>query len=113
MDTITSTATDIKASNAATMEAMTRSSQIWLSGFQEIARIMATMAQTQITASADMCKALGAVKTLPEAIEVHTANAHKCCSKAVDDLSTLATATLKLAERNLAQMPQHDQMTAR
>jgi hypothetical protein len=68
--------------------------------------MMASMAQSQIQANADMCKSLGAVKSVPEAVELHTAHVHTCCSKAVDDLATLTAATLKLAEKTMAQAQQ-------
>jgi hypothetical protein len=107
MDNLSTSADTLTSLNQRNIEALTRSSRIWAEGLQEISKTMAAMAQAQLDNTMSVCTALGKVKSIAEATDLHTRHAHACCTTAIADTTALGKATMKLAEDTIAPLTSH------
>ncbi len=93
------TAEDIVAFNQANVEAVVKSGQIWAAGVQDLSKTVAATAQAQIDEALAAVKALTAVKSFKDAVELQTNLAKSALEKAVAETSKLTEASMKLAEQ--------------
>jgi phasin family protein len=84
------------------VEALVQSGQIWAAGAQELSRTVAATAQAQVNAGVENAKALAAVKSPKEALDLQTAFVRTSLETAVAEATKLTNASKKLAEDVLA-----------
>ncbi len=96
------TAEDIVAFNQANLEALVQSGQIWAAGLQDLSQTFAATAQAQFDEALATVKALAAVKSLKDAVDLQTSLAKASLEKAVTETSKLTDASVKLTEKAMA-----------
>jgi phasin family protein len=84
------------------IEALTKSSQIWAAGVQDLSKQVAASFQASIQASVGVLKTLGTVKSIKEAIDLQSGFARTALEKAMSESGRLSQASLKLTEQALA-----------
>ncbi len=84
------------------VEAFVRSSQIWTAGIQDIGKLFAATAQSQVEATMGTFKALSSVKSIKEAFELQSSLVRGNMEKVVAETSKLTDASVKLAEQAIA-----------
>lgn len=84
------------------VEAIVKSGQIWAAGVQDLGKTVAATAQAQLDATVSTIKALTAVKSLKEAIDLQATLARNSVETAVAETGKLTDASLKLAEQTIA-----------
>lgn len=84
------------------IEAVIKSGQIWAAGVQDLGRLVAASVQAQIDETVGTVKALSGVKSLREAVELHSTLARSSVEKAVAEGGKLTDASFKLAEQTWA-----------
>ena len=99
--TMTSTE-EMMAFGQGNVEAFVKSGQIWATGLQDIGRQVAQSAQAQFDSTMSAFKAMAAVKSVHEAIELQSSMARTALEKAVQDGGKLTDVSMKLAEQTLA-----------
>jgi phasin family protein len=102
MDKAIKTAEEFVSFGQGNVEALMKSSQIWVAGVQDLSKHFAATAQTQFDETMSTFKALSSVKSLKEAMELQSKLAHASVEKAVAETGKLTDASLKLAEQALA-----------
>jgi len=102
MDKAMKTAEDLVTFGQGNFEAVVKSSQIWVAGVQDLSKQMAATAQAQVDQTMATLKALAGVKSLKEAIELHSTAARATVEKAVAETGKLTDASIKLAEQAMA-----------
>lgn len=102
MDKAMKTAEELVSFGQGNLEAMVKSGQIWAAGVQDLSKQMAASAQAQVDQTMATLKALAAVKSLKEAIELQSSLARASVEKAVAETGKLTDASLKLAEQTWA-----------
>jgi phasin family protein len=90
------TAEELVAFNQANIEAVMKSSQIWVTGVQDLSKHMAAAAQ------ASAFKALTSVKSLKDAFELQSSFARTAMEKSLAESTKLTDASFKLTEQALA-----------
>ena len=96
------TAEELVSFQQGNFEAMIKSGQIWASGVQDLGRLMAATVQSQIDDTVGTVKALSGVKSLREAVELHSSLARNSVEKFVAEGGKLTDASVKLAEETWA-----------
>ena len=96
------TAEDFVAFNQANLEALVKSGQIWAAGLQDLSQTFAATAQAQFEEAMATVKALAAVKSLKDAVDLQTSLAKASLEKVVTDTSKLTDAGMKLTEQAMA-----------
>lgn len=109
METMMKTAEDFIAFGQANMDAFVKSSQIWTTGMQDLTKQVAASAQANFDETLAVFKALTAVKTPKDALDMQASMARTSLEKAVAETSKLTDASVKLAEQAMA--PLTAQMT--
>ncbi len=84
------------------LEAMTKATQLWTVGAQDLARQYFAAAQSFTDQALEGAKALATVKSLKEATELQTSFAKAAMEKAVNDTAKFNEAGMKLAEQVFA-----------
>lgn len=84
------------------LEAIMRSGQIWAAGVQDLSRQVTAAAQASFAESLATFKALMAVKSLKDAIELQSNLARSTLEKALAESGRLTDASFKLTEQTLA-----------
>ena len=102
MEKAMKTAEEMMSFGQGNLEAVVKSSQIWAAGMQDIGKQMAASAQAQMDQTMATLKALAAVKSFKEAVELQSSLARSSVEKAVTETGKLTDASLKLAEQTLA-----------
>jgi phasin family protein len=102
MDKIMKTAEEMIQFNQGNFDAVVKSSQIWVSGVQDLGKQVAASAQASFEQTVSTFKALSSVKSLKDAIDLQTSLARSSVEKAVAETSRLTDASVKLAEAALA-----------
>lgn len=93
---------DIMSFGQANIEAYMKSGQIFATGLQDFAKLMASTAQTSMDETMSAFRALTTVKSVKEAIELQTSFARSTMQKAVAQTGQVAETSFKLAEQTLA-----------
>jgi hypothetical protein len=102
MDKAMKSAEEFLSFGQGNVEAMVKSGQIWAAGVQDIGKTVAATAQAQFDATVSTIKALTAVKSLKEAIDLQAQLARSSVETAVAETGKLTDASLKLAEQTMA-----------
>jgi len=102
MDKAMKTAEEMVSFGQGNLEALVKCSQIWAAGVQDLSKQFAASAQAQVDQTMATWKALAGVKSLKEAMELHTTLARSSVEKAVAETSKLTDASMKLAEQTFA-----------
>ena len=84
------------------IEAITKASQIWAAGVQDLSKQVAATAQASFDESMSVFKSLGTVKSLKEAIDLQSSLARGALEKAMAESGKLTDASLKLTEQAFA-----------
>lgn len=96
------TAEELVSFQQGNFEAMIKSGQIWAAGVQDLSRLVAASVQAQIDETVGTVKALSGVKSVREAVELHTSLARSSVEKVVAEGGKLTDASFKLAEQTWA-----------
>jgi phasin family protein len=96
------TAEELVAFNQANIEAVMKSSQIWVTGVQDLSKHMAAAAQASLDESMSAFKALTSVKSLKDAFELQSSFARTAMEKSLAESTKLTDASFKLTEQALA-----------
>jgi hypothetical protein len=83
------------------VEAMMTSSHIWASGCHAIGQTIAASAQAQLERNLSTWKAITGVKSVKEAMDLHTHLSRTSVENLVTDTGKLAEASMKLAEQTM------------
>jgi phasin family protein len=102
MDKTFKTAEDFIAFGQGNVEAFVRASQIWATGVQDLSKQIAASTQAQVEESFDTVKALSAVKSLKEAVDLHSSLSKTAVEKTLAESTRFADAAAKLAEQAFA-----------
>lgn len=102
MKTMMNSTVDFAAIGKENLEAFTASSKIWTVGVQDLTTQFAATAKASFEESVATFKALAAVKSVKEAIELQTAYSKAAVTKALAESSKLTEASLKLTEQAMA-----------
>jgi phasin family protein len=102
MDKVVRTAEELVSFGQGNLEAVMKSSQIWLAGVQDLTKQVATSAQEQVDATVSALRALGTVRSPKEALELQTNLARSSFEKAVNETRRLSDSSYKLAEQAVA-----------
>jgi phasin family protein len=93
------TAEQFMSFSQANVEAMVKSSQIFASGWQDLTKQMAATAQASMDETMSTFRALTTVKSIKEAMELHTSLAKSTIEKAVAQTGHVTETSFKLAEQ--------------
>jgi phasin family protein len=99
MDKTIKSAEDFVAFGQGNVEAVLKSSQILATGLQDLGKHFAATAQAQIDETVANVKALSAVKSLKEAVDLQTSLAKAAIEKALAETGKITDVSLKLAEQ--------------
>lgn len=102
MNTMIAKTQDIVAFGKENLEAVAASNKIWAAGLKELSEQAAAAAKASYEESVAAFKALTAVKTPKEALELQNAFAKATIASAVAESQKLADASRKLTEQALA-----------
>lgn len=102
MEQAMKTAEEMTQFSQGTIEAFLKSGQIWAAGVTDLSKALATTAQAQMEATMATFKALAAVKSLKEAVELQTSMARSSMETAMAESGKLTDASMKLAEQAIA-----------
>lgn len=100
------TAEELLAFNQGNFEAVVKSGKIWSTGVQDITQQVVASAQASFDETLAIYRALAAVKSLKEAVDLQTTLARSAMEKAVSETGRLTDASVKLAEQALAPLTQ-------
>ena len=99
---MTKAAQDFLAFGQSNMGAFMQSSQIWAAGVQDISKQVAATAQASFDETLAVFKAMAAVKTPKDALDIQTNLIRANVEKAVAETCKLSDASRKLAEQTFA-----------
>jgi phasin family protein len=102
MEKAMKTAEEFVAFSQGNVEAFVKSSQIWVTGVQDLSKSFAAAAKASMEDSISTFKALTSVKSMKEAIDLQTAYARSTLEKSVAESGKLTDASFKLTEQALA-----------
>ncbi|MCW3474456.1 phasin family protein [Limobrevibacterium gyesilva] len=102
MEKAIKTAEEFVSFGQGNVEAVVKSGQIWAAGVQDLSKSFAATAQAQLDQTVAVFKALAAVKSLKEAIDLQSNLARSSVETAMAETGKLTDASLKLAEQALA-----------
>jgi phasin family protein len=102
MEKMMKSAEDFVSFSQGNMEAFVKSSQIWAAGFQDMGKAMAATAQAQVDAAVATMKAMSGVKSIKDAVDLHTTLARSSVETVMAETGKLTDASMKLAEQALA-----------
>lgn len=97
---------ELLAFNQGTFEALVQSGKIWSTGVQDITQQVVASAQASLDETLATYRALAAVKSLKEAVELQTSLARSAMEKAVSETGRITDASVKLAEEAIAPLTQ-------
>ncbi len=100
------TAEELLAFNQGNFEAVVKSGKIWTSGVQDITQQVVASAQASFDETLATVRALAAVKSFKEAVELQTSLARSAMEKAVSETGRITDASVKLAEQAMAPLTQ-------
>jgi hypothetical protein len=83
------------------VEAFMKSSQTWVSGCQAMAQTMANAAQAQVERNLSNWKAISSVKSIKEAMDLHTHLTRTTIENIIAETGKLAEAAMKLSEQTM------------
>jgi phasin family protein len=96
------TAEELVAFNQGNVEAMVKSSQIWVTGVQDLSKHIAAAAQASLDESLSAFKALTSAKSLKDAFQLQSSVARSALERSMAESGKLTDASFKLTEQALA-----------
>jgi phasin family protein len=102
MEKAMKTAEEFVAFGQGNVEALVKSSQIWVSGVQDLSKSFAAAAQASMEEGISTFKALTSVKSMKEAFDLQAAYARSTLEKTVAESGKLTDASFKLTEQAMA-----------
>ncbi len=102
MEKTMKTAEEFVSFGQGNVEALMKCGQIWAAGVQDLHKSFAATAQAQLDQTVSTWKALAGVKSIKEAMELHTSLARNSMGSAVAETGKLTDASMKLAEQTMA-----------
>jgi phasin family protein len=102
MDKVMKSAEEMVSFGQGNVEAIVKSSQIWAAGVQDLSKAFAATAQAQMDAAMAAMKALSAVKSLKDAVELHSTTTRNSVETVMAETGKLTDASMKLAEQAMA-----------
>ena len=102
MEKAMKTAEEMMAFGQGNIEALSRSTQIWTAGMQDLSKQFAATAQASIDETVGMFKALTSVKSIKDAMELQSNLTKSSLEKAIAEGGRLTEASVKLTEQALA-----------
>jgi phasin family protein len=102
MEKAMKTAEEFVAFSQGNVEAFVKSSQIWVTGVQDLSKSFAAAAQASVEEGISAFKALTSVKSVKEAFDLQAAYARSTLEKSVAESGKLTDASFKLTEQALA-----------
>ena len=102
MEKVMKTAEEFVAFGQGNVEAIVKSSQIWVAGVQDLSKAAAVTAQAQFDETVSIFKAMTSVKSLKDLFDLQSSFARATMEKTVTESSKLTDASLKLTEQALA-----------
>jgi phasin family protein len=96
------TTEEFVAFNQGNLEAVVKSGQIWFAGVQDLSRQVAATAQASFEQGLANFKAMTAVKSFKEAVELQSNLTRSAVEKTLSESSKLTDASLKLTEQTFA-----------
>lgn len=95
-------ATDMFSFGQGNFEALTRSSQIFAAGLQDMAQTVTASTKASMDEALHTMKAITGVKSIKEAMDLQSALLRSTLEKAVSQTSKLTDSSMKLSEQALA-----------
>jgi phasin family protein len=95
-------ATDLFSFAQGNLEAITRSGQILATGMQDMTQTIATSSKATLEDTVSTMKAMAAVKSIKEAMDLQTALMRSTLERAVSQTSKLTDSSMKLSEQAMA-----------
>jgi phasin family protein len=102
VNSVAKTVEDIFAFGQGNLDAFVKSSQIWAAGVQDISKAVAATAQAQLDHTFATVKALAAIKSVKEVVDLQTNLARTSVEKVVAETGKLTDASVKLTEQTWA-----------
>ena len=102
MEKVVKTAEEFVAFGQGNVEAIVKSSQIWVAGVQDLSKQVAATAQAQFDETMSIFKAMSSVKSLKDMFELQSTYAKAAMEKTMSESGKLTDASLKLTEQALA-----------
>lgn len=96
------TAGDLFSFSQGNVEAITRSTQIFATGLQDIGQTLATSTKASMEDTMGTVKAMAGVKSFKEAVDLQSQLMRGAMEKAVSQAGQLADSTIKLSEQSWA-----------
>jgi phasin family protein len=106
MEKAMKTAEDLVAFNQGNFEAIVKSGKIWSTGVQDLTQQVVASAQASFDETLATYRALAAVKSLKEAMDLQTSLARSAMEKVVAESGRVTDASVKLTEQVLAPLTQ-------
>jgi phasin family protein len=102
MDKVMKSAEEMVSFGQGNVEAIVKSGQIWAAGVQDLSKAFAATAQAQMDAAMAAMKALSSVKSLKDAVELHSTTTRNSVETVMAETGKLTDASMKLAEQAMA-----------
>lgn len=102
MDKAVKSAEEMMTFSQGNFEALMKAGQIWAAGVQELGKALSATAQAQAEATMGTFKAMSAVKSLKEAMDLQATLARSSLETAMAESGKLTDASVKLAEQAMA-----------
>jgi len=96
------TAAELASFNHGSLETFIKASQVYAAGLQDISKHLAASGNTSLDASVSFTKSLFGVKTIAEAVNLHSGFTRGAIERAVVETNKMADASTKLAEQAIA-----------
>jgi phasin family protein len=91
-----------KAFGQGNIEAMMKSSQIWMTGLQDLSKSFAATAQAQMEETVSTMKTFAGLRSIKDAVDLQTAFARVSFEKAMSETGKITESSMKLAEQAMA-----------
>jgi len=102
VETFTKVAEDAAAFSRGNMEAFTQATQVYMAGVQDLSKQALSLLQGLTEHSLEGAKALGQVKSLKEAADIHTSYSRAAVEKSLAEGAKLQEQAVKLVEAAVA-----------
>jgi phasin family protein len=99
VEKVTKVAEQLVSFGQGNLEAVVKSGQIWATGWQDLSKQFASQAQSNLDEGLSVIRALAGVKSLKEAIDLHTNFARTAFEKALAESGRFTESSIKLAEQ--------------
>jgi phasin family protein len=102
MEKMMKSAEDFMSFSQGNIEAFTKFGQIWAAGVQDMGKTLAATAQAQVDVAVATMKAMSGVKSLKDAVDLHTTLARSSVETVMAETGKLTDASMKLTEQAFA-----------